>query len=160
MSGPSGRIDAVLVCGGQWHDFDYARLQLLSALADYEHVRTRVFENYDCLEAIDSADLLITYTCNVVPDVGQQQALIDFVGRGGRWLALHGTNSAIEPTAPGSPSKYVTPRSMGELYLLGLPGAVGSIAELVPCRASHLPPRPTKSISACCWSASGTTLHV
>ncbi|PVY30706.1 ThuA domain-containing protein [Williamsia muralis] len=121
MSGPSGRIDAVLVCGGQWHDFDYARLQLLSALADYEHVRTRVFENYDCLEAIDSADMLITYTCNVVPDAGQQQALIDFVGRGGRWLALHGTNSAIEPTAPGSPSKYVTPRSMGEL-----PAVIGS----------------------------------
>ena len=27
MAGPAGRLDAVLVCGGRWHDFDHARLQ-------------------------------------------------------------------------------------------------------------------------------------
>ncbi|SNS87427.1 ThuA domain-containing protein [Rhodococcoides kyotonense] len=121
MSGPAGRLDAVVVCGGQWHDFDYARLQLLSALSEFENVRTRVFEDYDCLDALASADLLITYTCNRIPDTGQQIAVADFVERGGRWLALHGTNSAIVRTPPGSPSKYVTPRTLG-----GLPGVLGS----------------------------------
>ncbi|MDV6229863.1 MULTISPECIES: ThuA domain-containing protein [Rhodococcus] len=115
MPGPAGRLDAVLVCGGQWHDFDYARLQLLSSLAEYEHVRTRVFEDYDCIEALATADLLVTYTCNRVPDDAQQDALAQFVSRGGRWLALHGTNSAIDRTAPGSPSKYVTPRTLGTI---------------------------------------------
>ncbi|HEY9311389.1 hypothetical protein [Williamsia sp.] len=100
MAGPAGRLDAVVVCGGQWHDFDYARLQLLSALSEYENVRTRVFEDYNCLDALGSADLLITYTCNRVPDDVQQKALADFVSAGGRWLALHGTNSAIDRTPP------------------------------------------------------------
>ena len=33
--GPAGRVDVVLVAGGRWHDFDYARLQLLTALAEH-----------------------------------------------------------------------------------------------------------------------------
>ncbi|OZC85039.1 hypothetical protein CH274_05265 [Rhodococcus sp. 06-418-5] len=115
MAGPAGRLDAVVVCGGQWHDFDYARLQLLSSLSEYELVRTRVFEDYDCLDALASADLLVTYTCNRVPTDVQQKALEAFVSRGGRWLALHGTNSAIDRTPNGSPSKYVTPRTLGDL---------------------------------------------
>ena len=94
MAGPAGRLDAVLVCGGQWHDFDYARLQLLDELAQWEQVRTRVFENYAALDALERADLLVTYTNNVRPVATQQDALVNFVERGGRWLALHGTNSA------------------------------------------------------------------
>jgi len=31
MAGPAGRLDAVLVCGGRWHDFDYARYQAARA---------------------------------------------------------------------------------------------------------------------------------
>ena len=45
-----------------WHDFDYARLQLLDELAQWEQVRTRVFENYAALDALERADLLVTYT--------------------------------------------------------------------------------------------------
>jgi type 1 glutamine amidotransferase len=111
MAGPAGRLDAVLVCGGQWHDFDFARLELLGELAGHEGVRTRVFETFDCLDALRSADLLITYTCNVRPDAEQQRALVDFVERGGRWLALHATSSAIDP--PGPDGLFHTPRVFG-----------------------------------------------
>ena len=97
MAGPAGRLDAVLVCGGRWHDFDFARHQLLGALGDWEQVRTRVFEDYHCLDALKRADLLITYTCDVRPAPEQQDGLAEFVQRGGRWLALHGTHSAIDP---------------------------------------------------------------
>ncbi|WP_238420275.1 ThuA domain-containing protein [Gordonia sp. 'Campus'] len=121
MAGPAGRLDAVVICGGQWHDFDHARLQILGLLGEYETVRTRVFEDYECVSALDAADLLITYTCNRIPDDAAQDALTRFLARGGRWLALHATNSAIEPTPPGSASRYVTPRSMGVL-----PALVGS----------------------------------
>ncbi len=118
MAGPAGRLDAVLVCAGQWHDFDFARLRLLEELAQWEQVRTRVFEDYRCLDAIERADLLVTYTCNVRPDPAQQDALVRFVERGGRWLALHGTHSAIDPK--DASGRFSTPRAMGAVApLLG-----------------------------------------
>ncbi|WP_330181024.1 ThuA domain-containing protein [Nocardia sp. NBC_01503] len=108
----TGRIEAVLVCGGSWHDFDYARLCLLTELGAHDRVRTRVYQDYDCLADLAEADLLITYTCNRVPSAEQRAALTAFVAGGGRWLALHGTNSAIEPLGP---QRFATPRSLGEL---------------------------------------------
>ena len=36
-----GRIDAYLVCGGIWHDFDFARLELLKLLVEDEHIRVK-----------------------------------------------------------------------------------------------------------------------
>ena len=56
----------------------------------------------------------MTYTCNVRPDPMEQLALVDFVRRGGRWLALHGTHSAIDPRGPDSPV-FRTPRVLGEV---------------------------------------------
>jgi type 1 glutamine amidotransferase len=120
VGGPAGRLDAVLVCGGQWHDFDYARLRLLQLLGAQPQVRTRVFEDYATGDALDRADLLVTYTCNVRPDAAQQQALVDFVERGGRWLALHGSNSAIDAPPVGGPRLFRTPRALGPVApLLG-----------------------------------------
>lgn len=115
MEAPAGRIDAVLVCGGRWHDFDFARLELLRRLHADEHVRVRVFEDYSRPDALDGADLLVTYTCDVRPDELAQQALAEFVVGGGRWLALHGTNAAIDAPQPGGPKVYRTPRVLGEV---------------------------------------------
>lgn len=111
--GPAGRVDVVLVAGGRWHDFDHARLQLLTALAEHHTAKTTVHQDYACLPALARADLLITYTCDVRPDATQQQALVDFVARGGRWLALHASNSAIEPPVPGGERIFTTPRALG-----------------------------------------------
>lgn len=118
MAGPAGRLDAVLVCGGQWHDFDYARLRLLNLLGEEPRVRTRVFEDYATGDALERADLLVTYTCNQRPDVEQQQRLVEFVERGGRWLALHGTNSAIEAPPAEGPRLFRTPRDLGPVASL------------------------------------------
>jgi hypothetical protein len=96
------RLNCVLVAGGQWHDIDFARLELLKLLAEDENVRVRVFEDYSNLEAIASADFLVTYTCNVTPSLEQQEALRDYVKQGGRWLALHGTNSILRFLDNGS----------------------------------------------------------
>jgi type 1 glutamine amidotransferase len=38
---------------------------------------------------------------------------VDFVRRGGRWLALHGTNAAVDPPAPGAPRVFSTPDVLG-----------------------------------------------
>jgi hypothetical protein len=89
------RINVVLVAGGKYHDIDFARLELLKLLAEDERVRVRVFEDYANLEAIRGADVLVTYTCDVVPSLEQQEALRAWVEGGGRWYALHGTNSIL-----------------------------------------------------------------
>jgi type 1 glutamine amidotransferase len=88
-------IDAYFVCGGKYHDIDYARLQLLGLLGEHERVRTRMAEDYRDLPTIVASDFLVTYTVDVVPDEPTGQKLRDYVASGRRWLALHGTNSIL-----------------------------------------------------------------
>jgi type 1 glutamine amidotransferase len=90
-----------LVCGGRYHDFDFARVELLKLLAEHDDIRTRVSEDYAPIEAIGEADFLVTYTCDVRPNEAQQQALAEYVSGGKRWLALHGTNAVLDFTAKG-----------------------------------------------------------
>ena len=90
-----GRIRCVLIAGGKYHDIDFARLELLKLLARDERVRVRVFEDYENTSAIAEADFLVSYTCDVVPSLTAQEALRAFLQRGGRWYALHGTNSIL-----------------------------------------------------------------
>ena len=52
-------------------------------------------------QAIAEADFLISYTCDVAGTPEQQKALADYVANGGRWFALHGTNSVLEMLADG-----------------------------------------------------------
>lgn len=87
---------ALLVCGGRFHDFDFARSEILSLLGAHPDVRTRVFEDFREMSALAEANFLVTYTCDVRPTESEQEALADFVRKGGRWLALHGTNSILE----------------------------------------------------------------
>ena len=89
------RLDCVLIAGGKYHDIDFARLELLKLLAEDERVRVRVFEDYANANAISSAHFLISYTCDVIPGLEGQEQLRSFVKRGGRWFALHGTNSIL-----------------------------------------------------------------
>jgi len=88
-------IDAYFVCGGKYHDIDYARLQLLGLLGEHERIRTRMAEDYRDLPAIVASDFLVTYTVDVVPDEPTGRKLRDYVASGRRWLALHGTNSIL-----------------------------------------------------------------
>lgn len=89
------RIDAYLVCGGKYHDMDFARLELLKLLAEHEQIRVRVGEDYGNVAAIGAADFLVTYTCDVVPTEEQLAVLESFLASGRRWFALHGTNSIL-----------------------------------------------------------------
>lgn len=89
------RIKVTLIAGGKWHDIDFARLELLKILAEDDRVRVRVFEDYSNVEAISQSDALITYTCDVTPSLDEQHVLREYVESGGRWYALHGTNSIL-----------------------------------------------------------------
>ncbi|QUD90525.1 ThuA domain-containing protein [Phenylobacterium montanum] len=95
MSDVKRRVNCVLIAGGKYHDIDFARLEILKLLAEDDRVRVRVFEDYSNLEAIEAADFLVSYTCDVTPSLVQQEALRAWLERGGRWYALHGTNSIL-----------------------------------------------------------------
>jgi hypothetical protein len=96
MSDPKARVDAYLVAGGLYHDIDYARVELLKLLAEHPHVRVKVGSDYRDTDGIAASDFLVTYTCDVRPTDEQQEALAAYVKGGGRWMALHGTNSALD----------------------------------------------------------------
>jgi type 1 glutamine amidotransferase len=108
MSEPA-RVDACLVAGGKYHDIDFARLELLKLLAEHPHVRVSVASDYRDTEALARSRFLVTYTCDVRPSAAEQEALARFVREGGRWLALHGTNSALDFTAKGVASPRCFP---------------------------------------------------
>ncbi|QUD90402.1 ThuA domain-containing protein [Phenylobacterium montanum] len=95
------RVDCVLIAGGKFHDIDFARLEILKLLAEDDRVRVRVFEDYSNIEAIRAADLLVSYTCDVTPSLAEQEALRAWLENGGRWYALHGTNSILRFLSSG-----------------------------------------------------------
>lgn len=108
MSSPA-RVDAWLVAGGRYHDVDFARLELLKLLAEHPQVRVTVSPDYRDAEALARSRFLVTYTCDVRPSEAEQEALARFVREGGRWLALHGTNSALDFTPKGVASPRCFP---------------------------------------------------
>ena len=103
------RVDATLVAGGRYHDIDFARLELLKLLAEHPQLRVTVASDYADVETIAKSRFLVTYTCDVRPSEAQQEKLASFVHEGGRWLALHGTNSALDFTPHGVASPRCFP---------------------------------------------------
>ncbi len=117
MTSPSRPVRAMLIAGGRYHDIDHARLSLLAMLADRCFVRTRVESDYRSLETLQAADCLITYTCNLAPDAAGVSSITSFLQRGGRWLALHGTNSLLAQNEAGR--WYAPEDKSGFMELLG-----------------------------------------
>lgn len=91
-----------LVASGKFHDIDYARLELLKLFAERPEIRATVAVDYRDHALIAAADLLVTYTCDVAPEPADVAVLEEWLSRGGRWLALHGTNSILRFTADGA----------------------------------------------------------
>ena len=52
-------IKAHFICGGKFHDMQFARLQILQMLYENERIYTTVSEDYSDIAAIQSADVLI-----------------------------------------------------------------------------------------------------
>jgi type 1 glutamine amidotransferase len=90
------RINAVLIAAGRFHDIDYVRQQLLSLLAGEPEICTRVFEDYTQIDAITAADIIVSYTCDIVADGDQSASLRRWLEQGGRWFALHATNATLD----------------------------------------------------------------
>ncbi|MEQ8861222.1 MAG: ThuA domain-containing protein [Pseudomonadales bacterium] len=120
MAGADRIVNAYLVAAGQFHDIDFARLELLKLLAEHDNVRCTVAADYRDTAAIGASDFLISYTCNLVPSEAEQQALHDYVAGGKRWFALHGTNSILEFLDKGVNSPETAPvlmRTLGTQFI-------------------------------------------
>lgn len=89
---------ANLICGSpaRNHDFDFARRKLADALYDADDIRTDAFNNYDDCAAIESADLMVSYTSQVPVADEACAAIRRFLERGGRWFAVHASNSVLD----------------------------------------------------------------
>ncbi len=94
------RVDVTLVAGGKYHDIDFARRELLGLLAEHEELRVRVQPDYEDTSGIERSSILVSYTCDVRPSEAAQRAIRAWVEGGGRWVALHGTNSALDLGGP------------------------------------------------------------
>ncbi len=114
----AARVDVALVCGGRWHDFDYARLRLLQWLDGHDSVRCSVFPDFSDIQAICATDAVIAYTCDIRPTADQALALDQAVHSGTRLLALHATNSAIDAPLAGQERVFRTPDAMPEFSAL------------------------------------------
>ncbi len=102
----SNRKDGLLVVGGLAHDFDFVRLELLRLLATWPWLRTVTAPDFERAKKLGPGDYLVSYTCDVRPSLRAQNALRDFVTAGGRWFALHATNSWLAWTAKGVASEH------------------------------------------------------
>jgi type 1 glutamine amidotransferase len=91
---------ANLICGAPLynHDFDFARQRLLAALYDAGGIQANVARNYDDSEAIEAGDLLVSYTSQVPVEAARCEAMRRYLEKGGRWFALHASNSVRDNT--------------------------------------------------------------
>jgi uncharacterized protein len=123
-----------LVVGGEYHDFDFVRLELLKLLAEFDTVRTTCSADFCGLDALAADDFLLTYTSNVIPCAAELAGLSSFIKSGGRWLAIHGSAALTRFKPPAV--------DIGGIRLPGLtdtPDLAPDFMDLVGCRfVSHL----------------------
>ncbi|MBS0644447.1 MAG: ThuA domain-containing protein [Acetobacteraceae bacterium] len=74
------------------HDHDYARLRLLTVLAEQEMPASTGNDFADLTKWLPLSRLLITYVAGPFPDAAQCETLRTWLESGGHWLALHGTS--------------------------------------------------------------------
>ena len=91
------------------HDHDYARLRLLTLLAE-KQVPASVANDFADLEKwLPVSRLLVTYVAGPYPSAEQCTRLKSWLEAGGHWLALHGTsgvNGNRTIALPQSPRRW------------------------------------------------------
>ena len=74
------------------HDHDYARLKLLTLLAE-QNIPASVGNDFGDVEKfLPLSRLLITYVAGPYPDAAQSAAIRSWLQAGGHWFGLHGTS--------------------------------------------------------------------
>ena len=106
------RIDAHLVAAGKYHDIDFARLEILKLLAEHPEIRTTVACDFSNIDRLKECRFLITYTCDLMPSEQEMASIRQWLDEGGKWLALHGTNSILKFVEQGVDAPNIRPDVM------------------------------------------------
>ena len=138
MPSPDARRRRVLlIVGGEHHDFDRVRRELLQLVGEDDRLRTTCAQDFRDVETLAAGDFLITYTSNLFPSPAQLTALGAFIETGGRWLAVH---------ASAAVTRFRPPEI--EIAGIRLPGLTDTpdlepeFMDLLGCRfVSHLAPQ-------------------
>ncbi|HEY3908880.1 MAG TPA: ThuA domain-containing protein [Stellaceae bacterium] len=84
------------------HDHDYARMRLLTLLAEREIPASVANDFADVEKWLPVIRLLVTYVAGPYPDAGQCRAIERWLEAGGHWLGLHGTSGGRAERVPGT----------------------------------------------------------
>lgn len=84
------------------HDHDYARLRLLSLLAEQDVAASVANDFADLEKWLTVSRLLITYVAGPYPDGAQCAAIRRWLEAGGHWLGLHGTSGGRAERVEGA----------------------------------------------------------
>jgi len=84
------------------HDQDYARLRLLSLLAEQDVAASVANDFADVEKWLPVSRLLITYVAGPYPDAAQCRAIQQWMEAGGHWLGLHGTSGGRAERVEGA----------------------------------------------------------
>src|SRR5216683_2513959 len=84
------------------HDHDYARLRLLSLLAERDVPASVANDFGDVEKWLPVSRLLITYVAGPYPDAAQCRAIRTWLEGGGHWLGLHGISGGRAERVEGS----------------------------------------------------------
>ncbi len=106
------RIDAHFIAAGKYHDIDFARLEILKLLAEHPEIRTTVACDYSNIERLNDCHFLVTYCCDLMPSTEEMEAIKSWLDAGGKWLALHGTNSILKFVEGGVDAPNLRPDVM------------------------------------------------
>src|SRR5271155_5174804 len=83
------------------HDHDYARLRLLTLLAEQEIPASVANDFADVEKWLPVSRLLISYVAGPYPDAAQCRAIQEWLEAGGHWLGLHGTSGGRDERVEG-----------------------------------------------------------
>lgn len=108
--------NAHLVAGGfprgssAGHDIDSVRLKILNILATDPSISTSVSPDFEEIESwLSFSSVLITYVAGPFPNSQQSEAIDQWLEKGGRWIALHGTSGGkAVPLEDGQPGRIMT----------------------------------------------------
>ena len=84
------------------HDHDYARLRLLSLLAEQDAPASVANDFADVEKWLPVSRLLITYVAGPYPDAAQCRAIQRWLEGGGHWFGLHDTSGGRAERVEGS----------------------------------------------------------
>ena len=103
------------------HDHDYARLRLLTLLAEQDVAASAANDFADVAKWLPVSRLLITCVAGPYPDAAQCSAIKRWLEAGGHWLGLHGTSGGraerVEGVRPRRTVKTEHHALLGSMFL-------------------------------------------